>query len=115
MISKVSSDVYNAIKEVFPLSAVVKEHYVRYNRERLFFDFFIKNLGILVEVQGEQHFKFNKHFHGSVESFKAAKRRDNLKLEYAEEEGLTLVYFYDKTDDITPQLILDRIHEGQHE
>jgi hypothetical protein len=111
--SKIADDVYIKIKQLFPYDVVLSEYYVYYKGTRLFFDFFIKNLGILIECQGEQHFKFNKHFHSSKEAFYGQKRRDNLKVEYTErKKELTLVYFYDTVDKITNELILNRIYEA---
>lgn len=112
--SKIADDVYSTLKEVFPLSTIVKEHYIRFKGAQLFFDFYIRGLGILIEVQGEQHFKYNRHFHGSVENFRAHKYRDNLKKIYIEENpGLVLVFFYDGLDKINKELVLSRIYEAQ--
>jgi hypothetical protein len=91
------------------------EWYVNHKGQRLFFDVFIKDLGILIEIQGRQHFKFVKHFHGSLDKFKGQKHRDNLKKEYIQNnENLCLVYFYDEEDKVTEKLVLKRIYEAQH-
>ncbi len=112
--SKIADAVYEILKELFPMSNIIKEYYIRYKGQRLFFDYYIKGLGILIEVQGQQHFKYVKHFHGSIESFRAHKYRDNLKKEFVEENrGLTLVFFYDEKDKIDKELVLNRIYEGQ--
>lgn len=114
--SKIANSVYTVLKELFPQENIIEEHYVYYNGTRLFFDFFLKSYNILIEVQGEQHLKYCKFFHGSVESFKAQKYRDNLKVIYVEENyPLTLVLFYDKIDIITKDLVINRIHEAQQE
>jgi len=90
---------------------VFKEHYVRYKGARLFFDFYIKELGVFIEVQGRQHVKFVKHFHGSIENFYAQKKRDNLKIEYVQEQDMSLVRVYD-TEKITTELLLAKIDEA---
>lgn len=64
---------------------------MNYNNTRLFFDFYIKDLGLLIEVQGRQHDEFVKHFHTDKETFLASKKRDNLKKEYAEKAGFVLL------------------------
>lgn len=116
IMSKIADDVYTTLKELFPHENIIGEHYIYYKGTRLFFDFFLKSYNILIEVQGEQHYKYSRHFHGSVESFKAQRYRDNLKVEYVEEDStLTLVYFYDKIDNITKDLVINRIHEAQQE
>lgn len=116
MTSKIAEEVYKMLKELFPYHNIEKEYYVFYKGSRLFFDFYISSLSLCFEIQGEQHFKYCRHFHGSIESFKAQKFRDNLKVEYVEENyPLTIVYFYDKIDKITEELILERIYEAMNE
>jgi len=114
-VSKIADDVYACLISSFKFEPIIPEYYVRYKNNRLFFDFYLKSMGILIEVQGEQHFKYVSHFHSTKTDFYAQKRRDNLKVEYCEENGLTLVLFYDKKDVITEQLILDRIYEAMNE
>jgi hypothetical protein len=113
--SQLADDVYDNLKKIYPFDCIIKEHYVFYNNTRLFFDFYIKTLNILIECQGEQHFKYNSHFHSDIKSFYAQKRRDNLKVEYCTFSNTPLVYFYDKKDTITPNLILNRIYEALNE
>ena len=113
--SKIADEVHKCILDTFKFEAIFSEYYVKYKNNRLFFDFYIKSLGVLIEVQGEQHFKYNKHFQATIENFYAQKRRDNLKIEYCEEKNLTLVYFYDKVDKINEKLVLERIYEAMDE
>lgn len=110
--SKLAEEVYEHLKELYPFEKIVKEHYVYFKNTRLFFDFYIKFLGILIECQGQQHFRYVKHFHADNKAFYAQKRRDNLKVEYCDSNNLTLVYFYDKVDIITKDLVLQRIYEA---
>jgi hypothetical protein len=106
--SKLSDNVYVALKKVFPHNVIIKEHYVSFKGTRLFFDFFIKDLGVLVEAQGRQHTEFIQHFHVDRDGFMAAKRRDNLKHEYCEKEGLVLVSF-DDDDVLSESNLLNKI------
>jgi len=110
--SEIANKVYETICELFHHNIILSEWYLNYKGQRLFFDIFIKDLGVLIEIQGRQHFKFVKHFHGSMEGFIEQKKRDNLKLEFIEEnEKLSLARFnYDES--ITKELVLKRIHEA---
>ena len=110
--SKIAEDVYSGIKSLFPHETIIPEHYVYYKNNKLFFDFYLKGLGICIECQGRQHFEFVKHFHADKETFYAQKSRDNLKVDYCIDNNLTLVYFYDQVDKITNDLILNRIYEA---
>jgi very-short-patch-repair endonuclease len=110
--SKISEDVFNSIRRIFPLSKVKREHYVKYRGVRLFFDFFILDLKVLVEVQGSQHTQFTSHFHLDKENFSSQRKRDNLKIEYIENSPeLSLVRFnYDEK--ITDKLVINKIHKA---
>lgn len=113
--SEIATKVHDTLKEIFPTNIIIKEHYINYKGTRLFFDFYIKELGVLIEVQGRQHFHYVDHFHGSAGNFRAQKKRDNLKREYVQyNPELCLVYFYDKQDNITKDLLLERIFEAQN-
>ena len=106
--------VYSILNDLFPASPhrrVFDEYYVKYKGARLFFDFYIKELDVFVEVQGRQHTQFVKHFHGSMENFKAQKHRDNLKIEYVHEYNKGLVRIYD-TEKVTKKLVLKKIEKA---
>ena len=89
--SKLADNTYTFLRKIFPHNLITKEYYVNYNNTRLFFDFYIKDLGVVLEVQGRQHDEFVKHFHTDKETFLASKKRDNLKKEYCEERDFVLI------------------------
>lgn len=112
--SVTATQVHSILKEMFPANPhkrVFEEHYVRYKGARLFFDFFIKELSVFVEVQGRQHKEYVHHFHGSPDAFRAQKYRDNLKIEYVQENGFCLVRLYD-TEDINAELVREKISKA---
>ena len=109
--SAIANRVYELIKELFPYNVIIKEHYVNYNGTRLFFDFFIKDLGVHIEVQGRQHFNFVKHFHETKERFLGQKKRDNLKLEYIEKNKLFSLVKVKYDEEITKVLLISKIEE----
>ena len=111
--SKIADKIGGILNDMFPrLSAhrITKEIYIYYKGQKLFFDFFIKELGVYVEVQGRQHTEFVKHFHGEKEAFQAQKMRDNLKIQYVEENGQCLVRF-NFNERITKTLIRKKINK----
>jgi len=110
--SAIANKVYDLIKELFPYNTIVKEHYINYKGTRLFFDFIIKDLGVYIEVHGRQHFEYVKHFHETKEKFLGQKKRDNLKIEYIQEnEKLCLARFYDG-EKLDKEKVLQRINEA---
>ena len=109
--SKIANKIGGILNDMFPrLSAprITEEIYVYYKGQKLFFDFYIKELSVYVEVQGRQHTEFVKHFHGEKEAFQAQKMRDNLKIQYVEENSRCLVRF-NFNEKITKALVLKKI------
>ena len=83
--------ILNEIFPANPFNRIFSEHYVNYKGQRLFFDFFIKELSCFIECQGQQHTKFVKHFHGNKEKFQAQKLRDHFKVEYVQKNNMYLM------------------------
>jgi very-short-patch-repair endonuclease len=116
--SKIADKVYDVLTQMYPPSPykrIHKEIYVHYKGAKLFFDFFIRELGIFVEVQGEQHEKFVKHFHGDKAGLDSQRSRDHLKIQYVEEKGQCLIRFK-YNEKITEELVKNKINavlEGQ--
>lgn len=59
------------------MEVVLEEFYVP--GEKLYIDFFLPRKKIAVEVMGEQHYAFSRHFHGTYDNFKRSQERDNRK------------------------------------
>ena len=111
--SKIANEVYDILLAMFPkrLAPRIKhEIYVRYAGQKLYFDFYIKELGIYVEVQGRQHSEFIEHFHTNKEVFLKQKHRDNLKIKYVQENGKCLIRF-NYNEKITKVLIRKKINK----
>lgn len=60
---------------------------------QLSYDFYIPSMNILIECQGEQHYKPSTFFHGenAPEGFAYQQERDHLKREYASQNGYLLL------------------------
>lgn len=109
--SEISEEVYSLLKKCFRHNIIIKEHYVKFKGTKLFFDFYIKDLKIFIEVQGRQHTRFVRHFHGDKEGFIKSKKRDNLKIEYAQEENILFIQIhYDEK--LTEGLIMNKIYKA---
>lgn len=112
--SDMANKVHSFLINIFPanpFNRVFCEHYINYKGQRLFFDFFIKELSCFVECQGQQHTKFVKHFHGTKENFLGQKMRDNLKIEYIQKSGMYLIRInYDEV--VNKELILFKINKA---
>lgn len=54
------------------------------------YDFYIPSMNILIEVDGEQHFIYNKRFFKNKADFTKAQERDRRKNSYALAHGISL-------------------------
>ena len=61
---------------------------------RLSFDFYNANKKIAIEVQGAQHTKYIKFFHGSRLNYLDQLRRDEKKLKFCIANDITLIEIY---------------------
>lgn len=104
MMSNLADTVEDLIKKALPSYKYKREYYVLYQNTQLFFDFILPELKILIEVQGQQHYTFNKFFHGTEDNFKNAMFRDRLKTEYVASTPFKLVIIkYDEVPKLTPK------------
>lgn len=70
------------LSKTFPYSSIYEE--VTLLGTGLIADFFIPDIRIIVEVHGEQHYKFVKRFHKTQAGFAASKKRDRIKQEWCD-------------------------------
>lgn len=109
--SKFADKMFACLKECFPYYRIVKEFYVNVDNHKYFFDFFIKELNVLIECHGEQHVKFVEHFHKDTVGFNRHKARDATKESYAAENNYTLVkFFYNEENKLTSKYIKEKIY-----
>ncbi len=74
-------------------------------------DIFVKHLGIAVEYDGEQHYKFNEHFHGDINGYISHIARDEKKEEFLKANGIKLVRFRGDVMDLTLDQVLSVIED----
>lgn len=72
----------------------IRPNFLRYkNGYNLELDFYCKELGIAFEINGSQHYKYNKFFHKNIEDFINQVKRDNFKQEKCNQENIKLYCF----------------------
>jgi very-short-patch-repair endonuclease len=78
--------------EMFVSYYIIEEVPIKINRgTQLYLDFFIPLLPLAVEVHGEQHYTYVKHFHRSKLNFLKQKRNDSMKAEWCHLNSIRLV------------------------
>ena len=78
--------------------------------EGLELDFYIDELNLAAEIQGEQHYRFVPHFHRTRDNFEQQQDRDAKKSLICRQRGIRLVEIYTETDaDIFVKSIIEKI------
>lgn len=76
--------------ESFPTLQILEEVPIPLRRsETLYLDFYLPLIKRVIEVHGEQHYKFIPFYHSSKMNFLKAVKRDNEKKEWCEKNGIT--------------------------
>ena len=94
--SKLHKKAKEALDICFPYDRILEEVTLpgtknTFRKGTLRADFYVPNRNMVVEVHGEQHFKFNKFHYKDKLSFFRAQARDRDKLEWCEINDITVV------------------------
>jgi hypothetical protein len=84
------------LKEIYPFDRILEELSLpgsksEFRKTVLRADLFLPNRKIMVEVHGEQHYKFNTFFFKTKLEFYQAKARDNDKREWCRINDIDLI------------------------
>jgi hypothetical protein len=83
--SKVHKEIVGFFKDSLPGWKITQNSPIKIDNKTLYADILCKAPHkFLIEIQGEQHKKFVKHFHGSYDNFKKAQLNDKIKKDWAE-------------------------------
>lgn len=108
--SKGCEELLALVKTIFPNQRIVLEHNIA-ETGALFLDIYLPQLGVAFEFDGIQHFTYSEHFHGSLDAFRASKRRDAQKTIRCQELNIALVRVrYD--EEMTKELVLGKLQQA---
>lgn len=79
------------LKEYYASSVILEEFCIPHHN--LYLDFYVPERNIAFEFDGEQHKKFVKHFHGTVDGLKRQKSNDSIKEQWCEFNKIKLIRF----------------------
>lgn len=80
------------LKELFPTVQVLEEVPIKLRKNyNAYIDFFINQFKIVIEVHGQQHYKFTPMFHSSMQDFVRQKKRDNDLIEWCAINNFTYI------------------------
>lgn len=100
--SKLHLKVRELIKSYYGLSKTLEEVSIKgFPRGKtLYLDFFIPNLKLVIEANGNQHTEHVGYFHSNKAKFLLAQNNDRLKKEWAELNGFKFIeLFWNETED----------------
>lgn len=96
------------IHSIFPNESLLEEVPLP-GSGKLTGDFFLPTRKLMVEVHGEQHYRFIIHFHRTPLGFLQSKQRDQQKVDWCELNSIRHVELpYSETDDEWKRRILGR-------
>lgn len=109
-LSKGAQELLDIVGEIFPNQRIVLEHNIA-ETGALFLDIYLPQLGVAFEYDGEFHSIYNEHFHGSLDAFRASKKRDAQKTARCLELAIALVRIsYD--EEMTKDLVLSKLQQA---
>ena len=84
------------IRKMFPLMTLLEEATIpgsetKRRRSKLYCDFFLPELMVMIEVHGRQHYEHIPFFHTDKKSFGKAKMRDKEKIEWCHNNDIELI------------------------
>jgi hypothetical protein len=98
----------NLLTKIFPADRILEEVPLP-GSSGLTADFYIPSQKLMIEVHGEQHYKYVPHFHQNILGFFAAKKRDETKRRWCAINHIALVELnYKENIDEWHQRILSR-------
>jgi len=103
--SKFQKNVKDFLKPYWENDIVFEEF--RVVGTRLSLDFYNANKKVAVEVQGDQHTKYVKHFHKNRLKYLEQLKRDQNKFDFCDLNGIKLVEIY-STDVVNASLFSDQ-------
>lgn len=87
--SKFQHKIYLELKKLYPHDIILEE--VKIPDSRLFCDFVIPSVRLIIECQGRQHYEFSTLFHQYYIDFVNQQNRDQMKRDFCQQNNLTLV------------------------
>tara|TARA_R110000772_G_C13072156_1_gene416480 strand:+ start:36 stop:419 length:384 start_codon:yes stop_codon:yes gene_type:complete len=99
--SELHSKGVKVLESLFPHDNIIQEvPLAGTGKNPLRADVYLPNRNLIVEIHGEQHFKFVKFYHSTKANFMRAKARDVKKAEWCEINQIRLVAFnFDETEE----------------
>ena len=108
--SKGAKALLEIVQQLYPHQRIELEYNVA-NFGALFLDIYLPGLSLAFEFDGEQHFRYVKHFHGNRQGFLNAQKRDVDKDDMCKEKQIILIRVaYDEK--MSKDLVLGKVEDA---
>lgn len=87
--SKPQRHLHAVLSEVYPQYDIVYEQLIPQLNQRI--DIFVKELGVAIEYDGQQHFQYVEFFHRDFEGYHDAIKLDKTKERFLADNGIKLL------------------------
>lgn len=79
------------LKELIPSISLYHEVYIPGCADKIYIDIMVVDFKLAIEIQGQQHYKYNTFFFKDKKDFLKAQKRDKLKKEWCDKNKYTLI------------------------
>lgn len=95
----------SVMKKLLPGEEIVNEYHIG---DKMKLDVYCPRFKLAAEYHGRQHFYYTSRFFDSKYDFEQAQRRDEVKAQYCEDNGIALIVFR-YCDSLTEKSVYDRM------
>ena len=106
--------VVNLLRELYPRFTILEEESLKTavegRKTTLFVDIIVRELTLVIECHGRQHFEFTPHFHQTRDRFAQTVARDRAKAQAVIDAGYSyLIVRFDEEGKLTQELLMTKI------
>lgn len=111
--SKLHLQALELLKSIYPYDKIYEDvtlpgSKTMSRKSLLYVDLYLPNRNLMVEVHGEQHFKYNSHFYKDKHQFFKAKARDRDKLAWCDKNGINIIVLGFDNHDEWENIVVNR-------
>lgn len=115
--SSLHKKVFTLLRQAFPTFTILEEQSlkveVRGRKTTVFTDILVREMNVVIECHGRQHYEFVEHFHQTRDAFARSLERDRAKAQEVEEAGMTYVVVrFDEETTLTITTLIEKITQA---
>lgn len=109
---------FSIIKEKLVEDEIERSHYLDWKdktgkKRRMFPDFYISKLNMIIEYNGRQHYEYEEYYHKTYKDFELQVERDQYLIKYCSENNIKLLMIPYLDNDRLEEIILKFLETGE--